>query len=77
MPAGTYWNSRKEAFVAYPSIIEQIMRAMLDAQNGVLDGHVRKTTLETAQDGRSGFYAMAIAAYKVINPSFELEGALW
>ncbi len=77
MPDATYWNSKKKQHVPYPPIIIAITRAMLDASNDCLDGHVRKTTWEEIQDARYGYFAMAIAAYKVMNPGFELEGVLW
>jgi hypothetical protein len=47
---------------------------MLDAQNSVLDGHVRKITWDEVQDPRCGWYKMAIAAHKVSCPEFELDG---
>ncbi len=70
----TYWNSNTRKFEAYPPIIYTIVRAMLDAQNSVLDGHVRKTTWKEVQDPRSGFYKMAVAAHKLSCPEFKLDG---
>lgn len=77
MKDACYWNAKRKAFVPYPQIIYDIVKAMVVAINSCLDGHVRPITWEEVQDGRLGYYAMAVAAYKVCNPKFKLEGELY
>ena len=67
----TYWNGAE--FTPYPPEVVEVAMAIWAAFNDVLDRHVRPTTWEDCQDGRSGTFAAAVAAIKVLRPGWELE----
>lgn len=68
----TYWNG--EAFVPYPMVIEQMAKAFWEGMDSVRDGHLRAAEPWSIarKEPRHGIYEGAIAAYRVIDPSFEL-----